>query len=235
MTDQNPADRWRAESERLEHLTFAHEIARAEAVAQWAVQTFSDELVLTASFQDAVMVNLLRSVKPDIEVVFLDTQYSFPETIAYRNELTQRLHLNVRVVEPDVPRGEQFLLDVGTTGCCNARKVQPLQKVLTGKAAWLSGIRRVETPERANTPLVAWDPKRELVKVSPLATWTDEDVVQYQTEHDLPAHPLTVPHPETGLVYSSIGCQPCTLPFKQGDDPRNSRWNGEKTECGLHV
>jgi phosphoadenosine phosphosulfate reductase len=174
-------------------------------------------------------------VKPDIEVVFLDTQYTFPETLTYRDELTKRLHLNLRVVEPQVKKGEQFLLDVGTDACCNARKVQPLQTVLAGKAAWLSGIRRVETPERANTQIAAWDPKRHLVKVSPIATWSDEDVERYQLEHELPVHPLTIPNPETGLVYSSIGCQPCTLPYREGQDARASRWNGEKTECGLHV
>lgn len=228
-------ERWADESRRLETLSFPTEIARAQAIAEWAVDTFDDELVLTASFQDAVMINLLRTVKSDIEVVFLDTQYSFPETLAYRDELTQRLHLNVRVVNPAVRKGEQFLLDVGTEGCCNARKVQPLQSVLDGKAAWLSGIRRSETPERANTPLVAWDAKRQLVKVSPIATWTDEDVDSYQRNHDLPVHPLTIPNPETGLVYSSIGCQPCTLPYRPGEDARASRWNGEKTECGLHL
>jgi phosphoadenosine phosphosulfate reductase len=223
------------ESERLENLSFPDEIARAQAIAEWAVETFADDLVLTASFQDAVMINLLRSVKPDIEVVYLDTQYSFPETITYRDELTNKLHLNLRVVEPQVSKGEQFLLDVGTDACCNARKVQPLQGVLDGKAAWLSGIRRVETPERADTPIVAWNNKWNLFKVSPIATWSDEDVERYQRDNDLPVHPLTIPNPESGLVYSSIGCEPCTLPFRQGEDARASRWNGEKTECGLHV
>lgn len=224
-----------AESERLENLSFPDEISRAQAIAEWAVETFADDLVLTASFQDAVMINLLRTVQPDIEVVYLDTQYSFPETITYRDELTDKLHLNLRVVEPAVSKGEQFLLDVGTDACCNARKVQPLQSVLEGKAAWLSGIRRVETPERSATPIVAWNDKWNLFKVSPIATWSDEDVERYQRDNDLPVHPLTIPNPETGLVYSSIGCEPCTVPLRPGQNARAGRWNGEKTECGLHV
>jgi phosphoadenosine phosphosulfate reductase len=228
-------EKWKNESAHLASLTFPDEIKRAEAVVEWAVTTFGDALALTSSFQDAVMVNLVRTVEPNVEVVFLDTQYSFPETLSYRDQLTKRLHLNLRVIEPTVKKGEQFLLDAGTDACCNARKVQPLQRVLDGKAAWLSGIRRVETPERAHTPLAAWDEKRNLVKVSPIATWSDADVERYQREHDLPAHPLTIPDSKTGLVYSSIGCQPCTIPFRPGQDPRNSRWNGEKTECGLHV
>jgi phosphoadenosine phosphosulfate reductase len=134
-----------------------------------------------------------------------------------------------------VKKGEDFLLDVGTEACCNARKVQPLQDILRGKKAWLSGIRRTETPERADTPLAEWNPKWGLVKISPIAIWSDADVERYQHENELPVHPLTIPNPETGLVYSSIGCQPCTLPRRPGEDPRASRWNGDKTECGLHV
>lgn len=226
---------WTEESARLEALPAQDEIARSQIIAEWAVATFGDNLVLTASFQDAVMINLLRSIKPDIEVVFLDTQYQFPETLAYRDDLTKRLHLNVRVVQPSVAKGEQFLVDVGTDACCNARKVQPLQNVLAGKKAWLSGIRRSETPERANTPIAAWNEKWQLVKVSPIARWTDRDVERYQNDNDLPPHPLATPNTKTGMVYSSIGCEPCTLAHRPGTDARSARWNGEKTECGLHV
>jgi phosphoadenosine phosphosulfate reductase len=113
--------------------------------------------------------------------------------------------------------------------CCAARKVEPLRRALEGKAAWISGLRRTEAPTRANAPIVSYDIGRGLVKVNPIAPWTDFDVDQYSLDRELPRHPL---HDRR---YASIGCWPCTRPVAEGEDARSGRWAGtDKLECGLH-
>jgi phosphoadenylyl-sulfate reductase (thioredoxin) len=114
--------------------------------------------------------------------------------------------------------------------CCDLRKVQPLRATLTAFDAWISAVRRDQTPDRADTPVVAWDGKFGLVKVNPLVRWTFDDVREYASTNDVPYNPLH----DRG--YPSIGCMPCTTPVAPGEDPRAGRWRGrEKTECGLHI
>ncbi len=118
----------------------------------------------------------------------------------------------------------------GSAQCCQFRKVAPLRGALAGKAAWLTSLKRVDAPTRAAAPVVGWDDGFGLVKVNPLATWTDDDVDGYLADHDLPVHPLVA------KGYLSIGCAPTTRPVTPGEDPRAGRWAGTgKTECGLHA
>lgn len=204
------------------------ETRSAGAAVRWAHERFGDDLVLAASFQDAVLIDVAVRVAPRIEVVFLDTQYHFAETLWYVEEVRRRYDLNLRVIEPLVAPDNRWRADV--EGCCGVRKVEPLARALAGRAAWITGLRRVDAPTRAAAPVVAWDLARSMVKLNPLASWTDADMAGYVADHELPVHPLT----ERG--YPSIGCWPCTRPVAPGEDPRSGRWSGkDKTECGLHA
>ncbi len=212
-----------AESARLEAMP-------AGAAVRWAADRFGDSLVIAGSFQDAVLIDIAEKAAPGIEVVFLDTQYHFAETLWFVEEVRRRYDLNLRVVSPlpDVAPDNRWQADV--EGCCGVRKVEPLARALAGKAAWITGLRRVDAPTRANAPVVSWDLARSMVKLNPLAAWTDGDMAGYIADHDLPVNPLT----ERG--YPSVGCWPCTRPVAPGEDPRAGRWSGkDKTECGLHA
>ena len=197
-------------------------------VLRWAGEEFGDGLVVTAGFGDAVLAHLANSVLPGVDIVLLDTGYLFAETEWYADDLRRRFGLNLRTVHP-LPDVERDVWQTDTEACCGARKVEPLQRVLAGKRAWVTGLRRADSPSRATTPVVHDDLLRAVTKINPIATWTDEDVATYTAMHELPAHPLT----DRG--YPSIGCWPCTRPAT-ADDPRAGRWAGTgKTECGLHV
>jgi phosphoadenosine phosphosulfate reductase len=204
------------------------ELASPSAVIAWTVDEYGDDVTVACSFEDAVLVDLAVSVKPDIEILFLDTQYHFAETLWYVEELRQRYNLNLRVMSPRVEPDNRWQRDVAS--CCGVRKVEPLNRALEGKRAWITGLKRVDAPTRATAPIVSWDEPRGLVKVNPLATWTPLDLAVYAAERNLLANPLI----ERG--YTSIGCWPCTKPVAEGDDPRAGRWAGlDKTECGLHT
>jgi phosphoadenosine phosphosulfate reductase len=195
---------------------------------RWAYERFGTGIVLAASFQDCVLIDLAAHEVPDIEVAFLDTQYHFAETLWYVEQVRSRYDLNLNVVKPKTALDDMWHSD--PDACCAIRKVEPLNRALAGKAAWMSGVRRVETPARAQTPIVSWDLGRGIVKVNPIATWTDEDVAGYIRDHDLPVHPLA----ERG--YQSIGCWPCTRPVTEGQNARDGRWaDSAKIECGLHL
>ncbi len=199
----------------------------ARAAIEWAVDRFGTGLVLAASFQDCVVIDLAVQVDPAIEVTFLDTGYHFAETLWYVEQVRRRYDLNLRVVGADVPPDDRWLTD--TDACCAARKVAPLAAALQGRAAWMSGLRRADGPSRTATPVVGYDVGRGLVKVNPIAAWSDADVAAHVAARDLPAHPLV----DRG--YPSIGCWPCTRPVDTGADPRAGRWAGSaKSECGLH-
>lgn len=200
-------------------------------VVRWAADQFGvDGLVVTASFEDAVLVHVVATAVPGIEITLLDTQYLFAETHWLVDELTKLLDLNLRVVRPlpDVVPDNRWR--TGVEDCCNVRKVEPLARAIAGKQAWITGIRRADGPTRADAPVAAYDIGRGLVKVNPLAAMSDADMALYLQVQDLPVHPLA----DKG--YSSIGCWPCTRPVVPGEDKRAGRWSGNaKTECGLHV
>ncbi|HEY6317252.1 MAG TPA: phosphoadenylyl-sulfate reductase [Acidimicrobiia bacterium] len=210
-----------AASSRLEHQP-------ATAAIEWAAGRFGDGLVLASSFQDCVLIDLVAQVAPDLEVVFLDTQYHFAETLWYVETVRRRYDLRLRIIEPDVTPDDRWLDD--PDACCAARKVVPMAKALAGKEAWITGLRRDEARTRLSTPIVGYDVGRGMVKVNPIATWTAADVERYAESRALPEHPLR----DKG--YASIGCWPCTRPVGDGEDERAGRWSGlDKLECGLHT
>jgi phosphoadenosine phosphosulfate reductase len=175
-------------------------------------------------------------VIPSIKVLFLETGYHFPETLLTRDRAVRALPIALvqalprqSVSEQDAEYGEK-LHDRDPNLCCFLRKVEPLARSLDGRAAWVTGVRRVEGPTRANTPIVSWDDRHGLVKINPLVTWSDEDVEAYQVKHELLRNPLVA------QGYPSIGCAPCTRRVAPGEDPRAGRWSGnDKTECGIHA
>ena len=165
------------------------EASTAAEVLRWAGDAFGDGLVVTASFGDAVLVHVVASVLPDADIVLLDTGYLFAETQWFAERLRERYHLNLRIVRPrDDVLADQWQTD--TEGCCAARKVEPLQRALAGKSAWVTGLRRADSPSRATTPVVHHDLLRGVVKVNPIATWSDAEVEHYAAMELLPEHPL---------------------------------------------
>ena len=150
------------------------------------------------------------------------------EAVARRAEYGSKIRIDlVRLKAAPGPEAEAW--PCGTERCCELRKVRPLFDHLGGRQAWITGLKRVDAPTRAAAPIVSWDTEHGLVKINPLATWTDEDIAAYEADHGLPVHPLMT------RGYRSIGCAPTTRPVAVGEDPRAGRWAGTgKTECGLH-
>jgi phosphoadenosine phosphosulfate reductase len=210
--------------------------ATADEAIRWTVDTFGDDFIVASNMQDAVLIDLATRVKSDVDVLFLETGYHFAETIGTRDAV-QAVYPNVKIVnaqaeqsvaEQDAEYGEK-LHDRDPTLCCNLRKVVPLQTTLGNYSAWITGVRRVDAPTRANTPIVTWDDRNGLVKVNPIAAWTDDEFNGYISEHGILENPLV------SIGYLSIGCAPCTARVAPGQDPRSGRWAGQsKTECGLH-
>jgi phosphoadenosine phosphosulfate reductase len=209
--------------EELAELNLEFEALPASKIIQWAVDNFAPHLCLTASMTDAVLIDLATQVDPHIEVVFIDTGYHFPETLETVELVRRRYGLNLRMMT--VPPHDEELWKVDPENCCSAIKVGQLDRALAGKAAWMAGLRRAEAPTRQGAPIVARD-LRGLVKVNPLAPWSDEDVAGYIADNDVPVNPLV------HQGYLSIGCMPCTVPVADGDHARSGR---NKMECGLHL
>lgn len=211
------------------------EDASAVEVIGWAAETFGARFAIAASMQDGVLPHLARRAAPDAKLLFLDTGYHFAETIATRDQVARDYGLTVldltaqkTVPEQDAEFGAR-LHDRDPDLCCAMRKTAPLDAALANYDAWATGVRRVEAPTRANTPVIGYDEKRDMVKISPLAAWSDDDLESYTAEHDVIVNPLL------RQGYPSIGCAPCTRAVRLGDDPRSGRWSEtEKTECGIH-
>lgn len=207
----------------------ASELERRPAgdAVRWAWERFGTGVFVAASFQDTVLIDVAVKAVPEIEVVFLDTGYHFAETQWFVERVRERYDLNLTVMQPLVPPDDLWQIDQNE--CCAIRKVEPLARALSGRAAWMTGLRRAEAATRAASPIVHLDLGRGVVKVNPLAPWTDLDVEGYIADNELLEHPLK------HRGYPSIGCWPCTQPVREGDDPRSGRWAGSgKTECGLH-
>ncbi|MDT5057575.1 MAG: phosphoadenosine phosphosulfate reductase [Mycobacterium sp.] len=216
----------------------AAELAGATAadLLSWTDENFGGNYVVASNMQDAVLVDLAAKVRPGVDVLFLDTGYHFVETIGTRDAVEAVYDINVVNVTPEntvAKQDELFgkeLFAREPNECCRMRKVEPLSKALRGYTAWVTGIRRVEAPTRANAPLIMWDKAFGLVKINPLAAWTDEDMQSYIDANDVLVNPLVFEG------YPSIGCAPCTAKPAEGTDPRSGRWVGQsKTECGLHA
>ena len=208
----------------------------AAEVLAWAGQTFGPGLVLASSMADTHLVHLAQTVVPGIDVLFLETGYHFPETIGTRDAVAAVYDVNLisitarqTVAEQDAQYGAR-LHDRDPERCCALRKVEPLERGLSPYTAWVNGMRRVDAPTRKDIRTVDFDAKRGMVKISPIAGWTDQDVREYVEKHGVLVNPLF----EDG--YTSIGCAPCTRRTAPGEDPRSGRWAGfSKTECGLHT
>ena len=206
-------------------MTQAHDIVAGALAA-------SSAPCITCSFQaeDVVLVDMIRQLRPSIPVLFLETFHHFADTLAYRDELAAKWQLNlinVKAAEPSVG-----LWQTSTTDCCARHKVGPLFAALDGYDAWFTGLRREQSPSRANLAEVEefrLPSGKVLSKVNALALWTTRDVWQYAREHDIPLLPLY----DAG--YSSIGCEPCTTVPLDPLNPRSGRWAGQKLECGIHI
>jgi phosphoadenosine phosphosulfate reductase len=187
---------------------------------------------ITSSFQAecVVLTHMIRELRPDIPVLFLDTFHHFPQTLAYRDELTNRWQLNLidlRAKEPQVGLWQAE----STQACCARHKVEPLFAALANYDTWYTALRRDQSPSRANLQEVEpfTLPGKTITRVAPLASWTVRDVWKYAKEHDIPLLPLYQ------LGYTSIGCEPCTELPPDPDNPRSGRWHGQKLECGIHI
>lgn len=206
-------------------------------VIRWVSQNFdTGACAVACSMADAALPHYVAQYLPGVDVLFLDTGYHFAETYSTRDEVARKVDVNIVDVLPEQTVAQQdaefgkdlFARDPGL--CCARRKVAPLSKSLAGYELWFTGVRRDEAPTRANTPLITFDEKNGLVKVNPVAAWSFDDLLDYSGAFDVPVNPLL------SQGYPSIGCQPCTRPVAEGEDPRAGRWAGSsKTECGLHV
>jgi phosphoadenosine phosphosulfate reductase len=210
--------------------------ASAEQVLAWAAEAFGHRMIVASNMQDAVLIDLAATALPGVDVLFLDTGYHFVETIGTRDAVAAMYDITIVNAEPEHTVAEQDALlgrDLFAREpdrCCFLRKVVPLRHALAGYQAWVTGVRRVEAPTRANTPLITWDDKHGLVKINPMAAWSDDDVQAYIEAHGVPVNPLVAEG------YPSIGCRTCTVKPLPGADPRSGRWAGRaKTECGLHT
>jgi phosphoadenosine phosphosulfate reductase len=212
------------------------EDAPAETILAWAAEHFGTNWCVTSSMADAVVPHLAAKVQPGVDVVFLDTGYHFAETIGTRDAVAATMPVRVHtivparsVLEQDAEFGPR-LYERDPDLCCAMRKVKPLDEALSKYAAWASGLRRDESPTRANVRAVEWDAKREMVKINPIAGWTEADVLTYMQANHVLVNPLVYDG------FASIGCAPCSKRVAAGEDPRSGRWAGmDKTECGVHT
>ncbi len=212
--------------------------APPEDVLAWAAAEFGDGAALTCSFGGSagmVLLDMIARQRLPIAVIFLDTDLLFPETYALVAEVERRYGLPIIRQRPALSLEDQArlhgpaLYNRDPDRCCAIRKVAPLAEALRPYQAWISGIRREQTAQRAATEPVAWNAKYGLLKLSPLAAWSARQVWAYIGAHDVPYNPLL----DQG--YPSLGCAPCTCPAS-ADNPRGGRWNGfARTECGIHT
>lgn len=213
--------------------------ANLTQILEWAIRKFGEKLTLACSFgaEDVVLVDALQRIPggKKVDIFYLDTDLHFPETYETRDRLEERYGIRFKRVTPDLTLDEQqasygpALWRKDPNRCCYLRKVQPLEKTLSEYDAWMTGIRREQSPTRRSAQIVEVDQRFRLTKVNPLVHWTSDDVWAYIRERDVPYNPL---HDER---YPSIGCAPCTRPVHEGEDLRSGRWSGfQKTECGLH-
>lgn len=221
--------------EYLAQLNQEFETRTPQDILLWAWENLGPEMVATSSFQtqSIPLLHMISQIVPSMPIVFLDTGFHFPETLAFRDQLADKYGLNVRTVRSEIGEskfrtqyGELYLRNPDL--CCYINKVEPLERTLNNVTAWISGIRRDQTATRESALTLSRDDKGRL-KVSPLLRWTGRDVWRYINQNDLPEHPLY------SQGYFSIGCFPCTRPVMDGEDDRSGRWHGQaKTECGIH-
>ncbi|MGE0758472.1 MAG: phosphoadenylyl-sulfate reductase [Pirellulaceae bacterium] len=213
------------------------ETATPQQILQWAAERFAPRFTMATAFgpEGMVLIHMLAEIAPETPIFNLDTGYQFAETLELRERVLQRYGIAVELKRPETTVAEYEALNGGPvyksdpTRCCAERKLSILKRAIVGKYCWASAIRRDQTTDRAQSPIVGWDRKFGLVKVSPLANWNKSQVWKLITDHDIPYNPL---HDQG---YPSIGCWPCTRAILGGEDDRAGRWSGfAKTDCGLH-
>jgi len=213
------------------------ELESAEAVLRWALREFGRDVALATGFgaEGCVLIRMLSDIDCNARMFYLDTDLLFPETYELIKKLEARYGVRfeqrtsrLSLAEQAAGYGEQ-LWERAPDRCCQLRKVEPLREMLSGLRAWITAIRRDQTPARAGARIVERDRKFDLIKINPLAGWASRDVWRYIKEHDVPYNPLY------DLGYRSIGCRPCTTLVQIDETDRAGRWRGfAKTECGLH-
>jgi len=230
----------RPTDEALKALSLSFESKQPQDVLAYALERYAPNIILACSFgaEDVVLVDMIHKINPRTKLFYLDTDFLFKETHEVKDRLIAKYGLQAEQViqvkslltpEQQAAQHGEALWSRNPDQCCELRKIEPLTRVLSGYAAWVTGIRRDQAPTRANAGLVEWDQKFNLVKFNPLAKWKSEDVWAYIKVHEVPYNELHDRH------YPSIGCTHCTAPVMPGEDPRSGRWkNFAKTECGLH-
>jgi phosphoadenosine phosphosulfate reductase len=210
----------------LDEVNERFERATPIEILQWTFDRFDDDVAMACSFEDVALLHMVHELRPSTEIIFLDTGGHFAATLEFATRLEQRWDLNLTRTHPG---SDADAWPCGTARCCELRKVEPLGRALEGRAAWITSVKRVDAATRASMKTLMWDEKFNLVKVNPLATWTDEDVAYYLKSHELPEHPLWAEG------YASIGCEAMTVKPLVPGDRRSGRWVGlDKDECGLH-
>jgi phosphoadenosine phosphosulfate reductase len=210
----------------------------AEELLRWAFDRFGNSIAISSAFgaEGMTVIDMASRVNPGLRLFTIDTEFLFPETYNLMDEIESRYHVKIEKVYSLLSPEEQerqhgaVLWSRNPDACCNLRKVEPLKRKLSELQAWISGIRREQTLNRASAHKVEWDSKFGLVKINPIADWDSKQVWRYIHRHNVPYNPL---HDRD---YPSIGCTHCTRPVRPGEDPRAGRWSGfTKTECGLHI
>lgn len=229
-------ENWNEKS--IPNFSIDNETKGALEVLEWAYKTYGDDLVYACSFgvEGILLIDLISKVKPDAKVVFLETGLHFKETYELIDRVQAKYpRLQIEKKTPSLTLEEQSsihgdeLWKREPNKCCNIRKILPLQEALKAAPAWVSGLRREQSPSRQKTEFLNLDNKFNLVKVCPLIHWTWKEVWRYVYYKNLPYNPLH------DIGYPSIGCEVCTLPASNSSDSRSGRWSGsQKTECGLH-
>ena len=226
------------EREELSRAAEDLEDAAPQEILRWAVSVYGEELTLSVSFgnpEGMVLLDMLSRITDKAQIFTLDTGFLFEETVRFREEAMKRYPLSFQVLTSELTVQEQVELygpefyGCAPDLCCEVRKIEPQKRFLRDYGAWVTGIRRDQTLQRASTPVLSWEERFGVVKIAPLVNWSAGKVQEYVRERGIPLNLLL------GRGYKSIGCAPCTRPVSEGEDARAGRWPGmDKTECGLH-
>ncbi len=224
-----------------DHLSY-NGTGEPEDVLRWALSEFHPDIALAASFENTVLIDMMKHIRPDIRVFSIDTGRLPEETFQCAAEAERRFDIRVEWYMPDHRRLEQLVREKGVYSfrdslearrdCCHIRKVEPLNRALSGLRAWITGLRRDEAESRRNVQVVSRDEAHGgIIKICPLVHWTGQQILDYTRLHKLPYNRLSERN------YTSIGCACCTRPVEPGEDARAGRWwweESEHKECGLH-
>lgn len=223
-------------SQQIASISDKFETATPQKIIRWATNTFFENIAMSSSFQtqSVPLLHMVKEICLGMPIFFLDTGMHFQETLAFRDSLQKKWNLNIVNLYPD-EKWSQFLLrfghqlpEINPDFCCYIRKVLPMQKSMEGIDAWITGIRRDQTENRAHAQILEYK-RGGLLRIAPLLNWTSEKVAKYNLANNLPRHPLP------NSRYPSVGCKPCTRAIQSNERERAGRWDGNgKIECGLH-